>query len=88
MKQLYFDNTIPSLNYPTNLVPSLFNFCFMFMSLQFGDTIISSSNMVSFFKKKYEQSFIKYFYNNYNELIKEEKKNNLFNDFLFNLYNN
>ena len=88
MKQYYFDNTIPSLNYPTNMVPSLFNFCFMFMSLQFGETIISSSNMVSFFKKKYEQSFIKYFYNNYNELIKEENKNNLFNDLLFNLSNN
>ena len=58
------------------------------MTQQFGETIISSSNTPSFLKDEYKAPFIKYVYNDYNELIYNNIDNELLNGLLDHQKNN
>ena len=62
-------------------------FSFVVMTQQFGETIISSSDTASFLKEGYREPFIKYVYNDYNELIYTNSANKLLNGQLYHQMN-
>ena len=82
IKQYLFNDTIPNFNYPSKRI---YNFAFIVMSLELGQSLHSSSYISSRLINRYKNIFTKYIYNDYKEIIQDNLETNLFNNLLTNI---
>ena len=82
IKQYLFNDTIPNFNYPSE---SSYNFVFMIMSIELGQSLHSSSDISSKLINRYKNIFEKYIYNDYKEIIQDNFETDLFNNLLTNI---
>jgi hypothetical protein len=82
IKQYLFNDTIPNFNYPSKRI---YNFAFIVMSLELGQSLHSSSYISSRLINRYKNIFAKYIYNDYKEIIQDNLETDLFNNLLTNI---
>jgi hypothetical protein len=77
IKQYFFNETLPILSSDRRFIDNYFYFAFFDIDDELANTLLITSKTDCFLKNEYRDLFIKYYYNNFSEIIQIENLTNI-----------